>query len=511
VSAAIRYIDVLAAHAEQTPRATALRDPSGSLSYAQLWQGVASVAVWLRGRGVGPGHRVAVALPPSAANFVIMFGAMAAGAVAAPVNINLRRDELNQYLRRIAPSVTIAGTDQVDLIDPGVAGSVAGAPAPVTGGGPLSLLDAIGIAGGADAGELDLSSIDPAAPAIMFGTGGTTGLPKAAAWSHQALWLYAASCCAAMEVRRTDTELFFSPLFHIAVVTGPFGTLFSGGTVQVLPEFNAANVTTVLAGGGITRMFGAPTALMRVIDSDGFDPALMGRVRRVLFGSTRSEPDLAARLAAAFPSAEFVTGYGATEFGAVLRLRSWEAVPGGDSGVGRPVPGVSILIVGPAGEILPPGEVGELVVRAPWQMLGYWGTDAETERAFIHGGVRSGDLGERDAEGNIHLRGRSKDVVITGGENVFPIEVEDALSGHPDIAEAAVVGVLDREWGERVEAAVVLVATSAPPSAQDLTAYCRERLARYKVPKRFHILDGLPLTSAMKVDKRALREMLGDV
>ena len=141
-------------------------------------------------------------------------------------------------------------------------------------------------------------------------------------------------------------------------------------------------------------------------------------------------------------------------------------------------------------------------------MLGYW---ADPTRDFVHGGIRSGDLGERDVDGNIHLRGRSKDVVITGGENVFPIEVEDALSSHPGVAEAAVIGVLDREWGERVEAAVVLTATPTPPSAEVLIAHCRERLARYKVPKRIHVLDALPLTGAMKVDKRALREMVADV
>jgi acyl-CoA synthetase (AMP-forming)/AMP-acid ligase II len=246
------------------------------------------------------------------------------------------------------------------------------------------------------------------------------------------------------------------------------------------------------------------------MESPAFDAERMGNVRRLLFGSTRSEPDLADRLARAFPNAEFVTGYGATEFGAVVRLRSWEMVDGKDHGAGRAVPGVSIVIVGLDDEILPAGEIGELVIRAPWQMLGYWGVGAEGVRAFVHGGVRSGDLGERDADGNIHLRGRLKDVVITGGENVFPVEVEDALSSHPDVAEAAVVGVLDKEWGERVEAFVVLNGSPVPITEEALGAYCRDRLARYKVPKRFHIVDGLPLTSAMKVDKRALRELLAN-
>jgi fatty-acyl-CoA synthase len=507
VTARTTFIDELRRHAEQTPNAAALSDPHGRLSYRELWDEIRSTAGWLRANGVRPGDRVAFALPGGVANVVVMFAAMASGAVAAPLNTSLRRRELSDYLGPIRPALLIVSPQFRAAIDPGLAGSV------LDLGVHDGTLDSLAVL---DRPEPDRVAVDPdpAAPAIMFGTGGTTGVPKAAVWSHGGLWLYASSCATAMEVRCTDVELFFSPQFHIALVTGPFGTLFCGGAVHLLPRFDAADVAHALVHEGITRFFGAPTALLRVMEHPVFDAARMGRVRRVLYGSTRSEPDLPQRLARAFPAAEFVTGYGATEFGAVIRLRSWEtaaAGPGRDLGVGRPVPGVNILIVGRDGALLPPGSVGELVVQAPWQMLGYWhGDRSET---FLYDGVRSGDLGDRDEDGYVHLRGRSKDVVITGGENVFPVEVEDVLSAHPAVAEVSIVGIIDREWGERVEAAVVLmpaVVASAAELAEELTAYCHERLAGYKVPKRIHFVERLPLTGTMKVDKQALREVLAD-
>jgi fatty-acyl-CoA synthase len=504
VNRATSFVAVLERHAEQTPNTVALRDPSGSLTYAELWDAMRSIAGWLRATGADTGDRIAIALPGSVANLVAMFAAMACGAVAAPLNTSLRPRELVDYLERIDASLVLTSPAlRAELADQ-TTGRVLELGDPLTGGDPLAPFAGLDLS----APSGNVVAVDPPAPAIMFGTGGTTGVPKAAMWSHEALWLYGASCTAAMEVRRTDVELFFSPQFHIALVTGPFGTLFSGGAVHVLPAFDTESVIELLAAGEITRLFGAPTALARVIAHPNFDPVAMSQVRRVLFGSTRSEPGLPDRLAKAFPNAEFITGYGATEFGAVLRLRSWELVDGADHGVGRAVPGVSVLIVGPDEEILPRGEVGELVIRAPWQMLRYWGAGPEVDQAFVHGGVRSGDLGLRDSDGHIHLRGRLKDVVITGGENVFPVEVEDVLSSHPAVAEAAVVGVLDTEWGERVEAAVVLTVAASAPSPAGLNEYCRERLAGYKVPKRFHVLDQLPLTSAMKVDKRVLREQM---
>jgi fatty-acyl-CoA synthase len=491
-----RYLDAIAAHARHAPDRLAVRDERGDVTYGELLSAVERIAGGLRDRGVRPGDRVVTALEPGAAQLALIFGAMAAGAVAAPLNIKLAPPEVRRYLEPLAPALVVADATGAGLSDgalvlPGGEGGPLAPVAPLFGA-PVPVL----------------SDVDSAEPAILFGTGGTTGLPKAGCWTHRSLWLYAAACVGAMEVRRTDVELFFSPFFHIALVTGPFGTFFAGGACHFLPRFDEAEVLRHVTGGVVTRFFGAPTALRRLVEHPACTPATTGAVRRILFGSTRSEPDLPARLREAFPNAELITGYGATEFGAVARLRSWELVDGTDQGVGAPVPGVVLRIIDQAGADVARGEVGEIVVQAPWQITGYWGHPEQTAAAHHEGGIRSGDLGRLDAGGFLHLRGRSKDLVITGGENVFPAEVEDVLSQHPAIAEAAVFGTADPDWGERVEAALVPVAGGGI-DVEEVRRFCRERLAGYKVPKVFHVLPGLPLTATMKVDRRALREVTG--
>lgn len=503
----VRYLDVLAAHARHAPDRAAVRDVHGELSYGQLWSSVTRVAAGLRHRGVRPGDRVVTALPPGCAHLTAILGAMLSGAVATPLNIKLTAPEVRRYLEPVRPAVVLADPDHAALVEDWSSSRLV-LPAQLAGTGPLSTLDVLAI----DATVADtagyLSEVDPQSPAILFGTGGTTGLPKAAGWTHQALWLYGAACVGAMEVRRTDVELFFSPFFHIALVTGPFGTLFAGGACHFLGQFAEEAVLREVNGGSVTRFFGAPTALSRLIDHPDCRPESTGNVRRILFGSTRSEPDLPARLRAAFPNAELITGYGATEFGAVARLRSWELIDGLDQGVGAPVPGVVVRIVDPAGEAVPTGQVGEIVVYAPWQIAGYVGNPEQTAQGLLDGGIRSGDLGLLDEAGYLHLRGRSKDLVITGGENVFPVEVEDALAAYPGVAQAAVFGTADPTWGERVEAALV-PRPGAELDLDEVRLFCRQRLAAYKVPKVFHVLAQLPLTATMKVDKRRLRELSG--
>jgi fatty-acyl-CoA synthase len=477
-------VDVIAAHARYAPGSLAVIDGTGETTYGELWAAAGRVAGGLRRLGVQPGDRVVIAATPAAAYLGLLFGIMAAGAVAVPLNTRLTPDEAGAYLSGLTPRLLVHDAAHAAL--------AAGLDVPAV---RLTDLPAAGAG----------IALDPAAPAAIFGTGGTTGLPKGAVWSHQGLWLYAASCQANLETRRTDVELYFSPFFHIAVVTALLSTMYAGGCAWVLPRFDEAPALDALRTGRPTRMFGAPTALARLIRHPLFDPSAMRSVRRVLFGSTRSEPGFVAEASAAFPAARLVTGYGATEFGAVARLRSWETDDGTDRGVGRPVPGAGIRVVGPGGEELPRGAVGELIVAAPWQMLGYWGAPPGDPASFLDGGIRSGDLGRLDGDGFLHLTGRAKDVIITGGENVFPVEVEDVLGGYPGVLQSAVFGRLDPTWGERVEAAIVC---GTAVDVAELRAYCRTRLAGYKVPRHFHVVPELPLTAASKVDKRRLSEVL---
>ncbi|MGE5156286.1 MAG: class I adenylate-forming enzyme family protein [Betaproteobacteria bacterium] len=490
----LSYLDVLAAHARHIPRTVATVDERGETTFGELWRATEAVAVGLLAAGIGVGDRVVTAMVPGTRHLAVLLATMRAGAVAVPLNTRLTSAEARTFLGPLEPSLIVADEFFAELTS-------ALAPLPVVilppSGGDLD----------AQLGPLWSVSELPATlsgqrAAIIFGTGGTTGLPKGAAWSHAALWLYCASCQSNMDIRRTDVELYFSPFFHVALVTVLFSVLYAGGSVWMLPRFSEDTVLEALHTGRPTRMFGAPTALMRVVRDPACDPDRQSSVRRVLFGSARSEPGLPASLRAAFPRTQLVTGYGATEFGAVTRLRSWEMRDGADLGVGRPVPGVVIDIADPDGRSMPRGATGEVTVYTPWRMLGYWGRPAD-----VGGGVRSGDLGWLDDDGYLHLAGRAKDMVITGGENVYPVEVEDVLAAFPGVLQSAVFGRPDELWGERIEAAVVCTAAL---DIGALTTFCRERLAGYKVPRRFHVVSELPLTAAMKVDKRRLREDLAD-
>lgn len=499
--AQLRYFDVISGHAIHTPDATAIEDDGQVLTYRDLWVRASSAAAWLDRAGVRPGNRVAIAAAPGADAVVVLLGCMIAGAVAAPMNPRFSATEADAYLQVLTPSIVIGDVTGEQLLS-----AIAARP---NGPETMSLPEVCeGFATPIpDAGISAPDGPRPHDVALVVGTGGTTGTPKAAMWSHRSLWLYGASCAHATEIRRTDVELFFSPFFHIVLSTGPLSTLYAGGTVRFLPGFDTGRVAAEVASGRVTRFFAPPTALVRLLAHPSFDATRTDSVRRILFGSTRSEPSLIAQLTEGFPRAELVTGYGATEFGGVLRLRSWErGEADGPEVLGWPVPGVRVRIVGPGGDDLPLGETGEIVVHAPWQMDGYLGAaDAEP---FHEGGVRSGDLAVRRADGSIVLQGRSKDLIITGGENVFPVEVEGVLSRHPAVEEAAVFGLPDEDWGERVEAAVVIresASAEAPFSVADLREFARQHLAGYKVPKRIQVVASMPLTAAMKIDKRALR------
>ncbi|MGI5176057.1 class I adenylate-forming enzyme family protein [Dactylosporangium sp. CA-152071] len=501
------YLDVLADHARHAPDAPALIDPAGEYTYAELWTAIEEHAAALRALGVAPGDRVVTALAPGAPHLAALFGIIAAGAVAVPLNTRLAPLEAYAFLAPLCPAQLLAAESHAEPAAELAARLGCGLATLPSAGAPGPLTDRMALTVATPASSS--SSFRDEAAAMIIGTGGTTGEPKGATWTHSALYQYAASCQAQMEIRRTDVELYFSPFFHIAIATVVFATLYAGGTAWLLPRFDEATVLDALATGRPTRLFGAPTALLRLLDHPGFGAEHGAPIRRVLFGSTSSAPDFPGRLRTAFPRAHLITGYGATEFGAAARVRSWEHEDGDDRGLGRPVPGASIRIVDDTGHDVPRGSVGEVVVRTPWQMSGYWARPEQTQTTVVDGAIRSGDLGWLDADGFLHLAGRAKDMIISGGENVFPIEVENVIAQHPQVHQVAVFGADDPLWGERVEAAVVPhPGGGVDPDA--LREHCRAALAGYKVPRRFHVLDELPVTPAMKVDKRALREVTRD-
>lgn len=349
----------------------------------------------------------------------------------------------------------------------------------------------------------------------VFYTGGTTGSAKGVMLSHDAL-VYNALVFAAQGVARDgEAGLHVAPLFHMAGVA-LLNTLWAvGGTQVTVPAFEPLAALQALARERIATTVMVPTMIQMLVDhpqASGFD---LGALRRIGYGGSPISDALLERAAARLPQVEFAQVYGMTELAPVAtQLGPALHGPAGrarglTASAGQAVPGVELRVVDAEGRVLPPGTVGEVIVRSPGVMLGYWGRPEETARALQRapnpGWMHTGDAGRLDDDGFLTLVDRVKDMIVTGGENVYSVEVEQAVTRHPAVAACAVIGVPDSDWGERVHA-VVQLKPGAQADADGIRAHCRALIASYKCPKSMEFVAALPVSGAGKVLKTRLRE-----
>jgi fatty-acyl-CoA synthase len=486
------------AHAAHRGRQVAVTDDTGAYTFGELWQAASGLAARLRREGVGPGDAVGIAMEGSAASVTAIIAVLLAGGAAAPINTALTAVELERYLDILAPAAIVADSWGLSCL-----------PGPVrpieldTDRAAVRLDDRVGVSERDDACDDGLGR-PPESAALLFPTGGTTGLPKAAILSHRATLLWAASM-AGHGRAGSGVELFFLPFFHVGLLTGLLSTLHAGGPAIVQARFDPERACDRILHDGATRLQVVPTHIRRLRDAPGFDEARLC-IRDVRFGGMASAPELVDDLLEELPNAQLSTGYGATEFGPVTLVSHADLVAGRRGGVGRPVAGVHVTVVSEDGVTVDAGVPGEVVVRCPWQASGYVGRPEESSAAFTPAGVRLADCGAIDGDGWLTLLGRRSDMVITGGENVFPAEIEAVLTAHPDVADVVVIGVPDATWGERVEA-VVVPWPGATVTTESLRAFARDRLAPYKLPRSVRQLDRIPLTPTNKPDRRALQEV----
>ena len=483
-------LDGYRAHATHRGGKHAISDDVGSYTFAELWRAACAFAARLEGEGVAPGAVVGIGMEGSAAYVAALLGAMLTGAAAAPLNLALTRNDVRRYLDLLDPTTIVVDAHGRERLP----------------SGPFVEVDAsrtdqlAGRLGASAAGHDRPVVVGGGTPALLFPTGGTTGVPKAAVLTHRATLLWALSM-AGHGRAGVGTELFFLPFFHVTLLTGLLSTLHAGAPVVVQRRFDPDAASERILEGA-TRIQVVPTHLRRLVDVPTFDAA-RHLVRDVRFGGMASAPGFVDELLEVLPNARISTGYGATEFGPVTLLGHDDLAAGRRTGVGRPLPAVHITVVTDAGEPVVAGESGHVVVRCPWQASGYVGRPDETTAAFTPLGVRLADVGVFDHDGWLTLLGRQSDMVITGGENVFPAEIEAVLVRHPDVAEVVVIGVPDRRWGERVEAAVVARA-GASVTTESLRDFGRRELAAYKLPRSVRVLERIPLTPNDKPDRRAL-------
>jgi long-chain acyl-CoA synthetase len=345
-------------------------------------------------------------------------------------------------------------------------------------------------------------------PVVLMYTGGTTGLPKGVLLDQRAelLNLYHVAMLWGLDDRIVNLNQ--TPMFHAATMGGVLGVPAAGGTSAFVPLFDPENVMATIEAEAVTWTVMVPTMIGLVLNHPGFRPERLASLEVLTYGASPMPTALLERLLDMYPDLRIFQGYGMTEASAVLTVLGPDEHRTGGSllkSAGRAVPGVSLSIQGPDGQQVPRGETGEVCARAGNFMREYWNNPDATEEAFRGGWYHTGDAGYLDDRGYLYLVDRVKDMIVTGAENVYSVEVENAIATHEAVMQVAVIGIPDATWGEAVHAIIVLH-EGAEVTEDDIREHARQSIAGYKVPKSVEIrAEPLPLSGALKVLKRDLR------
>ncbi|RRQ70146.1 fatty-acid--CoA ligase [Streptomyces griseofuscus] len=476
----------------------------GSMTYTELLGASKRAAAVLRERGVRPGDRVGVMTYNTPAFAVAAFGIWRAGAALVPVNHKLTAPELAYVARHSKLRVAVVAEELSGRVREG-APEVDVLTTDDTGGGEFDRL----VAG---TPEWEGVEVGPEAVAQVLYTSGTTGAPKGCLHAHRGLSAVPAYTTAAAGLRREDRFLLAMPIWHASPLNNWFlSMIYLGGTVVLLKEYQPLAFLEAVRKHRVTAFFGAPIAYLAPlkvlpaagVELSGFD---LSSVRLWAYGGASLGAETVRTLEAAYGPDRFCQVYGMSEMGpvgSVLRPHE-QLAKAGSIGAGG-MPGVDIRVVRDDGVDAGAGETGELWLRSGTRMLGYLDDPEATERAFAGDWYRSGDLARVDEDGYLFIVGRIKDVVITGGENVYAPEVEEAILQHPAIRDAAVIGRTHPDWGETV---VAVVEADSAVTLEELRGFLSTRLAKYKIPRDLVVVPSLPRTPSGKVQKHVLRELV---
>jgi long-chain acyl-CoA synthetase len=479
----------------RAPDAVAVRLGDAELSYAALDQGSARLATLLAERGVEPGDRVGVMLPNVPEFPIAYYGVLRAGAVVVPMNVLLKRREIAFYLGDSGAKLLLAwhgfaeearaGADEAGAelieVEPGAFAELLSAQEP----------------------SPDLAETDEEDTAVILYTSGTTGKPKGAELTHLNLHRNAdiarrTNC----QIAEGDVVLGALPLFHsFGQTVSMNASLGAGATLTLVPKFDPGEALATMQRDGVTHFYGVPTmfgALLHHPERESYDTSAL---RTCLTGGAAMPVEVLRGFEQAF-GAMVLEGYGLSETSPVACFNHPERGPKAGS-IGTPLEEVEMKVVDEDDNEVPQGEVGEIVIRGHNIMKGYWQRPEATAEAMRGGWFHSGDMARVDEDGYFYIVDRKKDLIIRGGYNVYPREVEEVLYEHPKIREAAVVGVPHDQWGEEIGAAVVLMDGEAL-GAEEVSEYVKERIAAYKYPRLVWFLDDLPKGPTGKVLKREI-------
>jgi fatty-acyl-CoA synthase len=477
----------LADRARTTPQRVAIRFLGQDLTYAELDSRASRLAAGLAARGLRRGDRLATLTTTSPDHVATFFACARLGVALQPISWRLASAEVAYQLEDAEPSLLLASDDYAELA------RKAGTKVEIARIGDPTLE--------ADGEVEDVARDDD--PLLLVYTSGTTGKPKGALLSHANCFWTNLSFDRTTSLREGDVVLQVLPQFHVGGWNvQPLLAWWKGATVVLEPAFDAARALDLIAEHGVTTMMGVPATYLFLAHEPGFAVADLSSLRlAVVGGAPMPEALLETWIARGI---EIVQGYGLTEAAPNVLCLPPEEATRKLGFAGKPYPHVDVALRdADTGALVEGTGTGELVVRGPNVFAGYWRNAEATEAAFADGWLLTGDVAERDAEGFYRIAGRIKDMVISGGENVYPAEIEDVLHAHPAVLEAAVVGVPDERWGEACAAFVVL-REGSNVGTEELQRLCRDQLARFKVPKSFAFLSELPRSGMGKVLKDEL-------
>src|SRR3954469_17442804 len=502
------WVDHVARHAHATPDRVAIRFEGQSTTWAALDDRIRRLAAGLHAQGVRKGDRVAILMLNRPEFVETTLAANAIGAIAVPVNFRLAPEEAAYLLQHCDAKVLVT--------DAPLAGLAAAA---VTAAGTSTRIVTVGVPDAAretfiafdellaGAAEPPVVDIDERDVALIMYTSGTTGRPKGAMLTH--LNLLMQSITGIRTSRLYDdgnVGLVNVPLFHIAGIGGLVPALMLGTTSVIMPTapFDAQTTLDVIEAEGVTSLFLVP-AQWQVMCAHPDATRRTRSLRTISWGAAPATVPLLETMATTFPDVEIISLFGQTEMSPVTT-----SLPAADAlrkigSVGKPVPMIAARMVDDEMNDVPRAEGGEIVYRGPTTMAGYWNKPEETAEGFHGGWFHSGDLVREDEDGFIYVVDRKKDMIISGGENIYCAEVENTLAAHPAIAEVAIVGVPHERWGETPAPVVVPADAQAPPTLDDLVEWSRDRLASYKKPTRLAVVGELPRNAGGKVLKHQLR------
>lgn len=485
--------------AAKYPQAPALKLDDDVVNFATLDALSAKVAGLLSSMGVKPGDRVALVSPNIPAMAAIYYGILRFGAIVVPLNPLLKARELEYHFNNSGASVVFVFAGIRDEVDTAAA---------AVGARVVAIEPALMATLAAAESLTEVSPAEPDATAVILYTSGTTGRPKGAELTHQNLRSNAEASQQMFSTGPGDVTFGGLPFFHIFGQTCALNaSVFSGACVTLLPRFDPAKALEIIERDKVTIFMGVPSMYVAILRSPAVASTDKSTLRVAVSGGSPLPVEILHEFEREF-QATLLEGYGLSETSPAVCFNQLDGIrkPGS---VGTPIKGAQLRIVDPEGKDVPDGELGEIAVAGEFVMKGYWNNPEATAAAIPDGWFRTGDIGRKDEDGVFFIVDRQKDMILRGGYNVYPREIEEVLYEHPAVAEAAVVGAADEAMGEEIVAVVALkdgtdLSAGEEAMAASIKAFAKERVAAYKYPRRVVIVDALPKGPTGKILKREI-------